>query len=358
MCFAFQEIGINTTLAIAQNVADSKDKVFQLIETKIGRSPNFDIIPYTCSSFLGRGKNISAFIGVRSFLKRQNEYDYCFVRSPLLGRLALNRGFKVIFESHGSSLHNNTSIFNLFYRKILLKDINSKNFLLFIAISNALANVWINRGVPGKKIKVLHDGVSAGDYKVNKNRYEARKILSIPLEKKVVVYTGSLYKDRGISDIIKLAKIFSEIAFYVVGGPEKEKKYYKSKVLQLGITNIIFVGHIPHSLVKDYLFAADVLLMLWSWDVPTINICSPLKMFEYMAAGRIIVGYAFPTIREVLSDGKTALLANPSSFQELQNKLSLALELNYPNPMAAEARKLALEKYSWQKRASSILRFL
>jgi glycosyltransferase involved in cell wall biosynthesis len=38
---------------------------------------------------------------------------------------------------------------------------------------------------------------------------------------------------------------------------------------------------------------------------------SPLKVFEYMAAGRAIVAPDQPNIREVLRDGETALLFDP-----------------------------------------------
>ena len=126
----------------------------------------------------------------------------------------------------------------------------------------------------------------------------------------------------------------------------------------LGLSNIVFTGHVRHQDVKQYLFAADVLLMIWSRQVPTINYCSPLKMFEYMAAERIIVGHAFPTILEVLKDGEDAYLADPDSFDDLRKKMALALNEEYPNSMAKRARELAMKKYTWQARARAILSFL
>ena len=209
--------------------------------------------------------------------------------------------------------------------------------------------------MPETKIIALHDGVSAEDYKHAKNRDETRALLRIDSNKKIVVYSGSLYADRGIEVVLKLARTFRSVIFYVVGGSEKEKKYYESLAVQSSLQNILFVGHIPQQQVKDYLFAADVLLMLWSRNVPTINICSPLKMFEYMAAGRIIVGHGFPTIKEVLKDGKTALLTDPDSYDDLEGRLRYALSLDYPNDMAQKARNIALSKYSWEIRAKNIV---
>jgi glycosyltransferase involved in cell wall biosynthesis len=182
-----------------------------------------------------------------------------------------------------------------------------------------------------------------------------RKKLHLPLDKKIVLYTGSLYANRGIDNILKLAKLFPQVYFLVIGGPEKQKNDYIKSALIQKTKNIRFLGYIPHFKVKDYLIAADVLLMIWSKEVKTINYCSPLKVFEYMASGRIIVGHAFPTIKEVLTDGETAYLTNPDSFDELQMKISLALAQNYPNSMAQTAQRLALNKYSWKVRAQTIL---
>ena len=84
-------------------------------------------------------------------------------------------------------------------------------------------------------------------------------------------------------------------------------------------------------------------------------ICSPLKVFESMAAGRVIVGHGFPTIREVLTDGQEALLATPDDYQDLERKLGLALSMSYPNSLAERARTLALEKYTWDRRARMLM---
>jgi glycosyltransferase involved in cell wall biosynthesis len=66
-----------------------------------------------------------------------------------------------------------------------------------------------------------------------------------------------------------------------------------------------------------------VLLALWSKKVPTINYCSPLKIFEYMASGRIMVAHGFPTIKEVIKHNKNGLLARPDDFNDLVEKREL-----------------------------------
>jgi glycosyltransferase involved in cell wall biosynthesis len=65
-------------------------------------------------------------------------------------------------------------------------------------------------------------------------------------------------------------------------------------------------GPRPHDRVPALLPAFDVAL------VPAINpYASPLKLFEYMAAGLAVVAPDQPNLREVLADGENALLFPP-----------------------------------------------
>jgi glycosyltransferase involved in cell wall biosynthesis len=141
----------------------------------------------------------------------------------------------------------------------------------------------------------------------------------------------------------------------IIGGPDKQRLYYQKMAAEKELTNIEFIGRIEHKRIPDYLYASDVLLAIWSEKVPTINYCSPLKVFEYMASGRIIVAHSFPTIKEVLTHGETALLADPYSADDLLKKLQKGLSLEYPSTIAEQARLLAFEKYSWTIRAKKIL---
>lgn len=354
MCNAFDNLNIEVILALPECKRDNADGFYrEMINRKIGVNVNFLTITFPKITICGRLNVIGGYFGVKRLLKRI-EVDICFLRNVSFVDLALKSNIPVIFESHNSLMHNRSKVLNTFWSRHIITKSKEKQFLKFITISKALANYWKSKGVPEEKIIAVHDGVDHQKFSKIKERSLARKELGLHFTQKIVVYVGSLYRDRGIDKIIKLAQCFKNALFLVIGGPEKEKKHYEDIAQKRNIKNLLFKGHVPHYQVTVYLSAADVLLMIWTKEVKTINYCSPLKMFEYMAAGRIIVGQAFPTIKEVLTDGKTAYLANPDSFENLQNKIALALEQSYPNPMAQAARTLAIRKYSWKARAQAI----
>ena len=92
--------------------------------------------------------------------------------------------------------------------------------------------------------------------------------------------------------------------------------------------------------------------------LPTINYCSPMKIFEYMAAGRTIIAHDFPTIREVLQDGKDAILCKPGDFDSLKFALEKALTIKNHSTMGKIARDKAFNFYSWDNRVSKLIKFL
>ena len=111
-------------------------------------------------------------------------------------------------------------------------------------------------------------------------------------------------------------------------------------------------------MIPDYLYASDILLALWSSKVPTINYCSPLKIFEYMAAGRTIIAHNFPTIREVLENEMDSLLCEPDNFDSLRSSLNKALNDKKNSDYGLRARKKAFKLYAWDKRVSELIRFI
>ena len=81
----------------------------------------------------------------------------------------------------------------------------------------------------------------------------------------------------------------------------------------------------------------------------------PLKMFEYMAAGRPIVATDFSVVREVLRDGETALLVKPDSAEALREGILELLRDSARSKSLASRCLEQVKEYSWTRRAQRIL---
>ncbi|MCD4747636.1 MAG: glycosyltransferase family 4 protein [Bacteroidales bacterium] len=350
MCNAMGSIGIDVTLSLSEN----KRKT-------IGKLPkNSENFTFHFRKSVFTSKRVDKYLNWHSVKNVINVInpDICYLRSPLLLRQTLNSGKPIIIELHNNKLHLGYNWLDYYWKKVLIKAANTSTIVKIVCISKALSDYWIAEGLPEEKVITAHDGIHYKMFQEPISSQEARNKLGLPDERKIVTYVGRLYKNRKIENIIKLAEAYPEALFLIVGGPNEQSDIYKRSVETKKIKNVIITGQIPHNQISDYLYASDVLLALWSSDVTTINYCSPLKVFEYMAAGRIIVSHGFPTIKEVLTHNHNAILVEPDSLEDLIQKTGDALKYKYHSKIAEQARKDVINGYTWDQRAKLILQGL
>lgn len=352
MCKAFAQKG--NQIVLLSPTSGNTHFIESKIRDEFNIPINVKLLFFKSYPRLGKYQNIHNLFQIKYFLKIINP-DFCFVRNSIFLRICISNKYKTFYEAHNSELYPRITYVNKILKNILLKSSKNEYLIKFITISNALSDYWSSFGISREKIIPLHDGFEPSAYVINESIDNTRLMLNLPINKKIVVYTGSLYNDRNIDHIILLADEFKEVTFVVVGGPEQNKLYYETRTKNLGLTNILFTGHKHHKLIPKYLYSADILLAIWSSKVPTINYCSPLKIFEYMATKRLIVSIGFPTIKEILTDKYDSYLAEPDNFESLKQNLALALNDINPQIFSENAYNKAHKMYSWQRRVDKIL---
>lgn len=355
MCNAFEKNDVSVELVLPKPLI-TIDNIDKYINDKFGIEIKFNIIFYEKFS---NNRIIEKYFGVKSVEKilKETKADYVFTRLPKFISLVLKNNKKLIFESHNSILHNKYKLLDSYWKQRILKSLKDKNFVSFISISENLTKYWASIGVNKKKQLSLHDGFAEDLFDKIKSKEDSRKALNISLNEKVVMYIGSLYPDREIENILVAAKSTPNLKYYIIGGPKEMEDKYRAMAVEMNLNNIKFLGYIPHNNVPLYLSTADYLLALWSRKVPTINYCSPLKVFEYMASGNLIIAHDFPTIREVLTEGKTTFFVNPDEKNDLGNVLKKVVSIN-TSKIAAKSKKVVYDNYTWEKRAQSIIQNL
>ena len=230
-----------------------------------------------------------------------------------------------------------------------------------VTISLALEKLYVALGLSPHSVMTAHDGVDISRFGAVP-QVEARNALGLPLDGKLVVYTGGLYPGRGLEELIQAIKGLAATLVIVGGKDVAAAQRLKDCAAQNGVSNVLFVGHRPTTDIPVYLAAANVLAMPYSRRTVapggiTTDWMSPLKMFEYMAAARPIVASDLPVLREVLRDDENALMVKPDDAGSLADGLRrLLANSTLAARLAAQARH-DVEAHTWEARAKKILEF-
>jgi glycosyltransferase involved in cell wall biosynthesis len=172
-----------------------------------------------------------------------------------------------------------------------------------------------------------------------------------------VVYAGQLYPWKGVDVLVEAVARVPDARLVVLGGlePEADLHRIRSLVAQRGLNaRVELPGTVPQSRVAEELRRASVIAVPYLKSAMTERHTSPIKLFEALAAGRPIVATDLPSSREVLQDGRDALLVPPGDA----DALAAALRRLFEDPALSErlARQAFAEapQYSWDARAAKI----
>lgn len=226
-----------------------------------------------------------------------------------------------------------------------------------VVITAALKNLYVANGFNKNKILVAPDGVDISEFNLPIAKKEARRLAGLPLDKKVVMYTGHLYEWKGAQTLADAAGLLGDdIAVVFIGGAEDDIKKFKNK--NSGRKNILIIGYIRHGRIPLFLKAADVLVLPNLGDEKiSSSYTSPLKLFEYMAAARPIAASDLPSIREILNINNS-ILVEPGDAKSLANGIKQVLSDKELGDKISRQAYSDVQKYAWEKRAKSILKFI
>jgi glycosyltransferase involved in cell wall biosynthesis len=344
MCQAFAELGHTVTLEAKNTTACLKDVTD--IHAFYAVRNNFKVNIFPRNAFKGSGAFYNASLTWRL---PWIAADLIYTRSITAAFLLLLYGKAVVFEVHEPYEGKAPRI-----RKMFRYIIKHTRLIKLVVISDALKEYYLSNFKRSEDfIFVAHDGADTFPL--------AEPILKG--EEFKIGYVGSLYSGKGMEILIPLAQACPQIRFHVVGGNKSQIEENQKKTK--GINNLVFHGFKGQQELPSYIASFDAVIAPYTSRVVVSekaganNLAlwmSPLKIFEYMSSGKPIVTSDLPVIREILTDGDTALLCNPSNLETWERAVTtLSKDPALRNKLSRNSLILFTEKYTWKKRAEQIL---
>lgn len=273
-----------------------------------------------------------------------------FPQSAVFGLL---RGMPVVFEIHIQP----TGRFGPAWHRAFA---NLRGKKRLVSITRALVEILehdFNTHLPAKEVVIAPNGVDLERFASLPDPMTARRQTGLR-EAPTVMCTGHLYAGRGAELFLELAESLPQAQFVWVGGRPEDVDNWKKR---LKSENVTFTGFIPNRELPLYQAAADLLLMPYSRSImgssgtaDSAAVASPMKMFEYMAAGRSIVSADLPVIREVL-DESNAVFCKPDDVGDWRLAIEALLEDRAHRAELGDQARTDVQGYTWVARAQRIM---
>lgn len=230
-----------------------------------------------------------------------------------------------------------------------------------IAVTGVLARILETDGVPAGKVVVMPNGVrrELGSGVTPEAGLRFRRSLGIRDDVPVAGFVGWFRAWHGLERLIEAAASpqWREADVHLVlAGDGPAASALRERRDALGLQDrVVLTGAVPRGEIEAALASFDVAVQ----PAVTSYAC-PMKILEYMAAGRAIVAPGSDNVRELLTDGETALLCpgdttEPSMEDLRDGVMGLVRDLHMRKRLGEAARRKIFEQgWLWEENARRV----
>jgi glycosyltransferase involved in cell wall biosynthesis len=199
---------------------------------------------------------------------------------------------------------------------------------------------------PDAQVVLIENAPGSGDVPVAGSGKAIRASLGIDADAPMVLYTGTFEAYQGLDLLFAAATIVArerpDVRVVLAGGKPDQVARAKAQAIASGAHDVIFTGEQPSAAIPGYLDAADVLVSPRSTGTNT-----PLKIYQYLRSGRVIVATRLLTHTQVLSD-EVAILTEPTPESFARGILQAINDPARAKRIGDAAKLLADTRYTYE----------
>lgn len=209
------------------------------------------------------------------------------------------------------------------------------------------------------RVETSENGVDVDEFNPSISAGPVRKALNLD-QRFAIGFVGSFRSWHGLDHLIDAAEMLTkklpQCIFLLVGdGPDRRR--YEELVKEKNLSeHFIFTKYIPHSEVKNYIAAMDIVMAPHSAASFLQGFYgSALKIFEYMAMAKPVIAAPMGQIKEVIEDGVSGyLIPSEETTRLVEALLTLYRDEPLRKCLGDNARARVVERYTWKMNAEKI----
>jgi glycosyltransferase involved in cell wall biosynthesis len=214
-------------------------------------------------------------------------------------------------------------------------------------------------GIPRHKITVIRNGFSP-------HHFQPTPLPADPASPFTLLYIGTLADWQGLETLIDAMNIVVEqgtsrpIHLRIVGrGRKRQRKQLGKHIRKLGLEEYVTImAAVPHHDIPRLMAEASVCVApLGLNDRNVTQGCCPIKVIEYMAAGRPVIATNLPVVRELMREDRDGLLFLPNDPHDLARHIvTLLNDPERAQRMATKAAHHAHATLTWHDSEKKLVR--
>ena len=308
------------------------------------------LLPGVLSEFAELAYNVPAYRRLRAVYLRENPdfvYERCNLYFLAGAWLARRHGAQLFLEVNSPLAderrkHGGLRLARLAKR---LEIFTWRSAARVLPVTQVLADILVANGVDASKIRVIPNGIDLARFPRHLAKSDSASV--------TLGFVGFVRAWHGLDLVIEgMARGAAHSQLVVVGdGPAVPD--LAALASRLGIAErVVFRGLVPPEQVAALVATFDIAL-----QPSATPYASPLKIFDYMAAGCAIAAPDQPNIREILTHDVTALLFDPATPGAMwQSVEQLIAHGALRARLGAAARETLLQRnYTWSGNAERVV---
>lgn len=222
-----------------------------------------------------------------------------------------------------------------------------------VAVTDGIGNLLVrDYGLSREKMHVLPNGVDI-DFFAPRPRDEAIRRIGLDPDCCYLLFVGLFAEwvdfDTMLHALAHVARERPEVRLLLVGDGS-ERPAVERLVEELSLAgHVTLTGFVPdRTRIVDFLGAASVCLVAHRAEHVGHTGVSPVKLAEYFAAGRPVVGIAIGGVREMIENHGAGIAVSAEPTAMAKAILELLDDPRRQEAMGAAARRAAEAHYSWR----------
>lgn len=224
-----------------------------------------------------------------------------------------------------------------------------------VSVSSALKKATEAIERPNQEIKVIYNGCDINTFIFRqKDRHQIRNELGISDKEHVLIFVGSISKDKGIFELLDaFSRLYStniNVHLVIIGnGPDRSS--IQSIVLSDKIrNNVHIIGKLPNHVIPKYLSASDVFIL------PSYSEGLPNVVLEAMSCSLPVIASSVGGIPEAVVDGKSGILVEKKNADSLKIAIEYVIyNTKKAKEMGINGRKIVENKFTWPRNAEEVI---